>query len=841
MNGSSNDDAASSNQTFLTSSLDNSSESQPTETSPASALGPSQPLSSLNTTTAEDQTPDLTIAEQPESSDLLATVDAAIDVAVDDVSASSTVPPVVEAPESDLRHTTSTLAPEQPDTNLDLDLDLDIDSAQLPTPKPEKDTNSAEDSVITSEQPAAGQNSPDGVEQLQIGSGLEGTNTAQKEQATSPDATMGFTDTEMVDADAVQPPASAKLAREREDDDEMEPSAKRTKTDDAAVSEASASVQNGETSVQTSEVQASDPPITAHEVREIIKVVKNVTRSSHGKNFRAPVRTLWPVFADAYAAKIEREVDLQTMERMLKSGDYPSINAFKADVQQLYTNALTFNGAGHMVTNSALEVRNTILAKLDSLPAEPVQAPKKDKKAKTSTPLPESAPQSSKARRASRGSQGGPVSAAPSAPSFALDPSTSMPIIRRDSTKLDGGRPKREIHPPKSKDLVYSARPKSKKFASELKFCEEVLAEMQKYKYQAFSGPFLHPVDPVALNIPHYYTIIKKPMDLSTVADKLKSGVYGNAHDFERDVKQIFKNCYLFNPNGNAVNAMGHQFEDLFNTEWEKKDQWMNDHSPAAASPGSASDSDDEDDEDDEDEAPNSNSDTLSFAKERLLEEQQKLIGLMTAPKKNDNHIAMQQALVNVVKASVETQEEALKKKPKKAKFAKPAKKLLPTKKSGAGKKSGGGRQRSKHLGTLEKEVISAGLMNLPEDVSIEVLNDIKAEKPGIDAEEDGTLELDIDVISVPLLWKIYDLIMKYSPEVEAEVKQQLQAKEAPRSMAKPVQKKKNKPMSSADQERKIEMLQKNLNAYERTSSGSHSQEPVMPCKSQISSRDFQC
>lgn len=33
--------------------------------------------------------------------------------------------------------------------------------------------------------------------------------------------------------------------------------------------------------------------------------------------------------------------------------------------------------------------------------------------------------------------------------------------------------------------------------------------------------PFLKPVDPVALNLPDYFTVIKKPMDLGTVKNNL--------------------------------------------------------------------------------------------------------------------------------------------------------------------------------------------------------------------------------------------------------------------------------------------------------------------------------
>ena len=420
-------------------------------------------------------------------------------------------------------------------------------------------------------------------------------------------------------------------------------------------------------------------------------------------------------------------MDLSTIETKLKGDQYATMDDFKADVHLMHNNAETFNGVNHIVTNAAVESRDAILNKVESIPAEPVALPKRDKKAKRSTPAAEDAPRASVVRRQSRGSHGTATSTANApAPTFALDPSTSTPLIRRDSTKGDGGRPKREIHPPKNKDLPYTARPKNKKYATELRFCEEVLNELKKPKYAAFAHPFLIPVDPVALNIPNYFTVIKKPMDVSLVSRKLGEGVYGNATEFEKDARQIFTNCYKFNPAGNPVHAMGKQLEEVFNIQWAKKDQWIADHSPAnAASPVSDPESEDEESEAEAPEqAPGS-----SAAAQRLIEEQGKLIALMSAKVPNAGMIELQQEMVQLVQKKVADEEASatvLKKKVKKPKAPK-AKKAAPTKKAAPAKKSGG-RNQNRYLGTLEKEVISAGLYSLPDDVTNEVLNLIKEE-----------------------------------------------------------------------------------------------------------------
>ncbi|KAH7351161.1 hypothetical protein BKA65DRAFT_525384 [Rhexocercosporidium sp. MPI-PUGE-AT-0058] len=826
VNGASNVDAFSSNQT-IAGPLSNAAESQATETSSISA----QEIPSSNTTT-EDQLPASTDLAQQDLPVPLAPTDSAIDAAIEDASASTTVPLVIEAPESDLRNTSPPPVPEQSEQP-GQPADLDLDSAQLPTPQPEKETDvvgvSAEVADLTFNQNEA---APE--DSLDLGTNSPPAPIAEREssmhieQATPPQAVQEPNGTDSVDTP--QPPTSAKIAREREDDDEIEPSAKRAKTEtEDALSDMAPPTQNGD--MEGVEFESAGSPLTQYQIKELLKIVKAAARSQNGKNFRAPVAELWPNFAEAYGAKIAKEVDLKTMEKTLNSGGYTSMDAVKADVRLIYDNAVTFNGVDHMISNSALEVRNVILSKIDNMPAEPIPAPKKDKKAKKSTPVPDA-----RDRRVSKGSHPAPNNVAAAPQTFAVDPITNTPLIRRDSTKGDGGRPKREIHPPKSKDLVYAAsRPKNKKFATELKFCEEVLTEVMKQKYWAMNHPFTVPVDPVALGIPNYFAIIKKPMDLGTMLSKLKGGQYGNASDFEKDMRQIFANCYKFNPAGNPVHEVGKQFENLFNEEWEKKESYLAEHSPAAASP-SLPESDDEEEEEEEEEVQNHNKHSLSAAKELLLEHQQKLITLMSAKNKDEFIISMQQDLVETVKKRVHEEEEAAKKKTKKPKISKAPKKVAPApKKSGAPKKAT--THRPKYMGTLEKETISAGLMNLPDDVSMQVLEDIKRERPGLDAEDDGTLELDIDSISQHLLWKIHGLIMKHAPEVEEAIRKTIQNRESPKAAAKPPPKKKNKPMSSVDQERNIKVLEQKLGNY-RASSGSHSQEPVLPTVEDESSGD---
>ncbi|RYH15219.1 MAG: hypothetical protein EON54_28825, partial [Alcaligenaceae bacterium] len=82
--------------------------------------------------------------------------------------------------------------------------------------------------------------------------------------------------------------------------------------------------------------------------------------------------------------------------------------------------------------------------------------------------------------------------------------------------------------------------------------------------YARVNHVFLLPVDPVALNIPHYRQIIKQPMDLGTMTQKLKQGQYGKAIEVRKDFDLMIENCLLFNPVGNPVRDLGIELKREF-------------------------------------------------------------------------------------------------------------------------------------------------------------------------------------------------------------------------------------------------------------------------------------
>ncbi|KAJ7462616.1 Bromodomain-containing protein, partial [Mycena galericulata] len=108
------------------------------------------------------------------------------------------------------------------------------------------------------------------------------------------------------------------------------------------------------------------------------------------------------------------------------------------------------------------------------------------------------------------------------------------------------------------------------------RFCTSTIRSLKKQKD---APPFLHPVDPVALNIPHYPSIVRTPMDLSTIERKLNSSNpsksdpnpenprYLTTDEFIADVRLIVKNCVLFNGADHPISSMARRLEEVFDKQ----------------------------------------------------------------------------------------------------------------------------------------------------------------------------------------------------------------------------------------------------------------------------------
>lgn len=370
---------------------------------------------------------------------------------------------------------------------------------------------------------------------------------------------------------------SAKTSREREEDDNEGPPLKRAKTEEMDTS-----------SSFGAPLYHSTDPMTPAQLKWIIAVVRSLRRTKDARLFSMPVDAE-KLNVPTYYEIVTNPMDLQTMEKKLHNDEYKTPKAVSDDFNLILSNCVLFNGIDHPVTELSKSMQAAWERQMKGFP--PSNAPEAEKsrpskkKGGSSRPSAAKAPKSTQIKKEPKTVAQSPIAASPT---FGLQPS-GIPQIRRDSTAGDG-RPKREIHPPAPKDLPYSdVKPRRKKNASELKFCDMVCKELTKKVHEAYAFPFYSPVDPVALNIPDYFKIIKKPMDLSTIQSKLKTNQYETGHDFEQDIRLMFKNCYRFNPPNQAVHQMGKRLEGIFDQKWAEKSKYTREnpgsHSPVSASP----------------------------------------------------------------------------------------------------------------------------------------------------------------------------------------------------------------------------------------------------------------
>jgi hypothetical protein len=79
---------------------------------------------------------------------------------------------------------------------------------------------------------------------------------------------------------------------------------------------------------------------------------------------------------------------------------------------------------------------------------------------------------------------------------------------------------------------------------------------------------FKKPVDPVRMKIPDYPLVVKNPMDLTTVGEKLKLRVYKDPAEFAADMRLIWDNAMLYNGRTHPVGVNAMAMSEFFEKAW---------------------------------------------------------------------------------------------------------------------------------------------------------------------------------------------------------------------------------------------------------------------------------
>ena len=78
---------------------------------------------------------------------------------------------------------------------------------------------------------------------------------------------------------------------------------------------------------------------------------------------------------------------------------------------------------------------------------------------------------------------------------------------------------------------------------------------------------FSHRIDEIIDQAPGYYEIIKNPMDLGTIMEKVENGMYKNMKEWISDVNLVWSNSILYNTENSYIAIAAHHLQDIFKKE----------------------------------------------------------------------------------------------------------------------------------------------------------------------------------------------------------------------------------------------------------------------------------
>ncbi|XP_053116491.1 bromodomain adjacent to zinc finger domain protein 2B isoform X16 [Hemicordylus capensis] len=144
------------------------------------------------------------------------------------------------------------------------------------------------------------------------------------------------------------------------------------------------------------------------------------------------------------------------------------------------------------------------------------------------------------------------------------DSATTSSSIKRVKTDSKKRKLDENISLSPSKQESVSPVKKAKRDESkDMAICSVILSELETHED---AWPFLLPVN--LKLVPGYRKVIKKPMDFSTIREKLSNGQYSNFEAFAVDVRLVFDNCETFNEDDSDIGRAGHNMRKHFEKKW---------------------------------------------------------------------------------------------------------------------------------------------------------------------------------------------------------------------------------------------------------------------------------
>lgn len=439
---------------------------------------------------------------------------------------------------------------------------------------------------------------------------------------------------------------------------------------------------------------------------------------------------------------------------------YADVEEFERDVRLVFNNCITFNGPDHILSQHAKTLEGVF-----------------DKQIKT---LPSAAPVT-------------PAATMETATGMFDSPSNSVSngaLARRDSDV--GIRPKRDIHPPAPKDLPWTDRPqgapgtgKKKKTKRPLTVREEAYYEKVAKDQLKFIGKFVDELHKPPMSAyawvfftkptmdmdfaPSYYALIKKPISLKEIKERLNRNEYEDIESAKEDMELMLNNCFTFNENGSDVWSMGMEVKKAWDLRLAKMPQ---------PTPLENEYEEEEDDEDAE------TATQIQSLRDQIATLQAQLDGLLQV-----NGKAKVAATGKGGATTQSTKKSAKKRRPSESggsvkKQASMKKTKAPTAgpsnvvggggggggggvsettKKAKAKKQKEGKKRDEDVRDVtyeQKEELASKITQLPDERLDGALKIIAEDKPP-NANEDEEIELDIDDLSPQTLYKLYRYVVR--------------------------------------------------------------------------------
>ncbi|XP_020810050.1 bromodomain-containing protein 2 [Drosophila serrata] len=100
--------------------------------------------------------------------------------------------------------------------------------------------------------------------------------------------------------------------------------------------------------------------------------------------------------------------------------------------------------------------------------------------------------------------------------------------------------------------------------SAEIRACKAIVKTLCSSVHKKVAWVFYDPLDAELLTLYDYHAIVKEPMDLSTVRQRLNNGVYRTCTEFAKDVRLIFYNTYMYTTKDHLCYEMAQKLQAIF-------------------------------------------------------------------------------------------------------------------------------------------------------------------------------------------------------------------------------------------------------------------------------------